>query len=101
MPLAGLLPGTCLCSNKRQAGLRSTLGDNLTQNRAGSAEDETGSFRGRRRVNYQSVSLFHMFNLKSDFIISDPMWCLLKVILTYCKPLNTLRCLKYEVILIY
>lgn len=101
MPLAGLQPGTRLCSNKRQAGLGSTLGDDLTQHRAGSAEDETGSFRGRRRVNYQSVSLFHVFNLKSDFIISDPMWCFLNVILTYCKPLNMLRCLKYEVILIY
>lgn len=96
MPLAGLLPGTRLCSNERQAGLRSALGDNLTQNRAGSVEDETGSFRGRRRVNYQSVSLFHMFNLKSDFIINDPMWCFLKVRVTYCKPLNILRCLKYE-----
>lgn len=101
MPPSGLLPGTRLCSNKRQAGLMSTLGDNLTQNRAGSTEDETGSFRGRRRVDYQSTSLFHVFNLRSDFIISDPMWCFLKVILTYCNPLNILRCLKYEVILIY
>lgn len=101
MPPSGLLPGTRLWSNKRQAGLTSTLGDNLTQNRAGSAEDETGSFRGRRRVDYQSTSLFHVFNLRSDFIISDPMWCFLKVILTYCNPLNILRCLKYEVILIY
>lgn len=60
VPPAGLLPGTRLCRNKRQAGLRSTLGDNLTQSCAGSAEDETGSFRGRRRVNYQSISLFSM-----------------------------------------
>jgi len=81
MPPAGLLPGTCLCSNRRQAVLTSTLGGNLTQNRAGSAEDETGSFRGRHRVNYQSISLFHVFNLRSDFIISDSMWCFLKVIL--------------------
>lgn len=64
-------------------------------------EDEIETFRRRQRVNYQSISLFHVFNLRSDFIISDSMWCFLKVILTYCNPLNILRCLKYEVILIY
>lgn len=66
----------------RQAGLRVTLGDNLTQNRAGRMEDETETSRRRHRVNYQSISLFHVFNLRLGFIISDSMWCFLKVILT-------------------
>lgn len=100
VPPAGLLPGTRLCCNQSQAGLMSTLGDNLTQNHAGSTEDETGSFRGRRRVNYRSISFFHVFNLRSEFIISDTMWCFLKAMLTYCNPLNTQRCPKHEVILI-
>lgn len=73
----------------------------MTKDQAGSTEDETGSFRGRCRVNYQSISLFHVFNLRSDFIISDPMWCFLKIILTYSNPLNILKCLKSEVILIH
>lgn len=42
-----------------------------------------------------------MFNLRSEFIISDTMWGFLKVILTYCNPLNAPGCLKDEVILIY